>query len=67
MPDGPDTQVGVSAGDELEGGSGLVDCLVEGAEDVGVVEVDGPHAGEAAEDAGQLGSVHAAQLGHAER
>lgn len=67
MPDGSDPQVGVSTGDELEGGPGLVDGLVEGAEDMGVVEMDRPHAGEAAEDSGQLGAVHAAQLGHPER
>lgn len=41
--------------------------LLQGAEEVRVVELDGAYAGEAAEDTGRLGAVHASQLGEAER
>ena len=46
---GLDAEVGVGAGDQLQRGAGLVDGLLQGAEDVGVVELDGTHPGQAAE------------------
>ena len=46
---------------------GLLGDLVQGAEDVRVVELDRPHPGQPAEHPGQLGAVHAAQLGHPQR
>lgn len=67
VPYGLDAQVGVGAGDQLQRGAGLLDRLVQGAEDVRVVELDGAHTGQSAEDAGQFGAVHAAHLGDPER
>ncbi|CAM5547477.1 hypothetical protein SALBM311S_08252 [Streptomyces alboniger] len=67
MAGGADTEVGVGPADQFQGGTGLRRGLVQGAEDVGVVELDGPHAGQAAEHTGRLGAVHAAQLGHTQR
>jgi hypothetical protein len=52
--------------DQVEGGAGLLDGLLQGAEDMGVVELDGPDPGQPAEHTGQLGAVHPAQLGYAE-
>jgi hypothetical protein len=45
---------------------GLARDLVEGAEHVGVVELDGSYPGEPAQNSGQFGAVHPAQLGDAQ-
>ncbi len=67
VPGRADAQVGVGAGDEREGGAGLGDGLVRGAEDVRVVELDGPYPGQPAQHPGRLGAVHAAQFGDPQR
>lgn len=57
----------VRPADHLQGRLRLLGDLVQGAEDVCVVELDGPYAGQSAEDAREFGAVHAAQFGHPQR
>ncbi len=63
----PDAERPVRPADHVQRGPRLVADLVRGAEDVGVVQLDGPHPGQPAEHPGELGAVHAAQLGHPQR
>jgi hypothetical protein len=67
VPDRSDVQIAVGPADQVQGRAGLAADLVQGAEDVRVVQLDGPDPGQPAEDPGQLGAVHPAQLGDPQR
>ncbi len=62
-----DAQRLVRAADHVQRAPRLLGDLVQGAEDMRVVELDGADAGEPAEHAGRLRAVHAAEFGHAQR
>jgi hypothetical protein len=60
-------EVVVRAQDQVQRRPGLVGDLVEDAEDVPVVQLDRADPGQSTQYAGQLGAVHAAELGVPDR
>jgi hypothetical protein len=62
-----DAECAVGLADQLQRADRLVGHLVDGAEDVRVVELDRAHPGQPGEHAGAFRPVHPAELGHPQR
>lgn len=67
VPSSGDPEIGVRPPNHLQGGTGLIDGLLTGTEDMPVIELNPPNPGEPTEHARQLRPIHRAQLGDPQR